>query len=201
MAKTEGQWLKFADFAREIGCTPANIYRYVKNHPEKLEPEVIKEGRFMVISPAGQEYIRSLMHPKTMSESAVAKEISRLQATLSFVDHKAATLSQELSETKQQLSAALFESGKVKHQLQLAEEAQAAHEVALADAKARADAAEEKAAQMAQEASERAQRDQETIRKLEKQLADEDAARAEAVARADALAKRGLIARIFNWEA
>jgi len=127
------EWLKIGDFARQVGCTPANIYRYAKAYPEELGPEMVKQGRFTVISPAGQDFIRSQMYPKTLSESASQEQVTKLMAALSAADHKAAELQQQLFVVEGERDKALLEAGQYQRALEASHEAEEAKDAEIQD--------------------------------------------------------------------
>ena len=134
-----GEWLKVGDFARLVGCTPANIYRYAKAYPNELGPEMVKHGRFTVISPQGQAWIRDQMYPKTLSEPAAAEQIQKLMAALSASDHKAAELQQRLSQVEGDLRQAQLDAAENQRLMLIAQEGEAAKKQELAAAQEKAE--------------------------------------------------------------
>lgn len=187
------KWLKIGDFAKEAGCTPANIYRYIKAYPDRLgSTEVVKQGRFTMISPEGQEFIREQMYPKTMSDSTVADELNRIRALLSYADHRNAAQAEELAALRSKNDVLQRELGEQQRLLAAStaeREAQEAHVQEVEETAAKASAEAQEATQARAAAEERAA----------EQAQRAEAAEARAAALEAELAKRdkaGLWARI-----
>lgn len=70
------------DFAQKMGCGVANVYKHIKQNQEELKGHIIKRGSKQFLDDNAQEFLQSLISPKTVmvEDQELLKELNRLRA-------------------------------------------------------------------------------------------------------------------------
>lgn len=172
--------IRVRDFAKEVGCTPQNIYLHLKNYATELEGHTAKDRRGTLLDEYAQEFIRGVMYPKELGDNALMAEVNDLRGKLFVATQEVARLTTENTVLAGERDRALLDAGEQQRLLQASSEDLAA--------------AREEAQKAIQEATEAAEREKATLAALEAEKAENEALKA----KYDALKKRNLLDRIFN---
>ena len=70
------------DFADEMGCSVANIYKHIKNNSKELENHVIKRGSKQFLDEEAQAFLKTLITPKSLviGDQELLDELNKLRA-------------------------------------------------------------------------------------------------------------------------
>ena len=94
--------IRVRDFAESCGCTPQNIYLHLKNYAAELEGHTIQgKGRQgILLDEYAQDFLRSIMYPKELSDNALMDEINKLRAVIVQASQENARLATMLAATE-----------------------------------------------------------------------------------------------------
>lgn len=147
--------IRVREFAQSCGCTPQNIYGHLRTYATDLEGHTFRgKGRQgVLLDNYAQDFLRSVMYPKEISDSSLMDEINQLREQLLKIGLKNTELATRLAEAEGERDRAMLEAGEHQRALLAAQDAEAAQKAELQ--KARQEASEE--ALRAQEAVQEAQ--------------------------------------------
>lgn len=135
-------WIKATDFARSMGCTPQNIHQRIAEHGEAMaghiDFEVRGKKKWRILDDFAQDYIRSVMNPKPLSDATLLQELTAVQQDLADVRTAYFKLGTEhvemaakLSQVEGERDRLKLENGQFQKLLATSEEAQKAQKEAL----------------------------------------------------------------------
>lgn len=129
--------IRVRDFADNCGCTPQNIYLHLKNYAQELEGHTIQgKGRQgILLDEYAQEFLRSIMYPKELTDSAVAQEIEQLRKALALASQENARLLARALSAEAERDKALLDAGENQRLLMASQRAQEAQSEELRQAK------------------------------------------------------------------
>lgn len=72
------------DFADEMGCSVANIYKHIKNNQKELDDHIIKRGSKQFLDEEAQAFLKTLITPKSLvvEDQELLDELNRLRAVV-----------------------------------------------------------------------------------------------------------------------
>lgn len=143
--------IRVSDFAKEVSCTPQNIYKHIRNYSNELEGHTQQSRRGLLLDDYAQEFIRGVMYPKELSTEAsrVMDDLNALRAEYLKLAAKHTELATQLAQTEGERDRALMEAGQSQKLLAASQEQQEQQAQELAAARQEAQDAL-KAAQEAQ---------------------------------------------------
>ncbi len=129
--------IRVRDFAENCGCTPQNIYLHLKNYSQELDGHTIQgKGRQgILLDEYAQEFLRSVMYPKELTDSAVAQEIEQLRKALALASQENARLLARALSAEAERDKALLDVGENQRLLMASQQAQEVQSEELRQAK------------------------------------------------------------------
>lgn len=181
--------VRVRDFAQRCGCTPQNIYGHLKTYAADLKGHTFQgKGRQgVLLDEFAQDFLKSVMYPKDLSENTLQIQINELRGQLMQAETEKLRLGSLLVQMEAERDRALIDNKQYQKLLKASEEAEEAKDKELDQVKA------DKAA-----AVEEAQNARKEVDQLHLDLEQEKALRAAAEAENQALKGRRLWERIIR---
>lgn len=168
--------IRVSDFAKEVGCTPQNIYKHIRNYAQELEGHTQGSRRGLLLDDEAQRFIRNVMYPKELSAEAsgVMEELNALRGEFLRLGAKHAELAAKLAQTEGERDRALLDVAQVQKALTASKEAEEAKAAELEQAnqdyeqaKEALEGMREEAHMRLQEAQAAEQREQEALQQAQ----------------------------------
>lgn len=148
-----GQLMRVRDFAQRCGCTPQNVYGHLRTYAEDLAGHTYQgRGRQgVLLDDYAQEFLRSVMTPREVADSALMDEINMLRGELLKAGMTNASLATKLANVEAERDRALLDAGQFQKQLTASREEEEARKLELEEAQFKLQEESDKAANLADE--------------------------------------------------
>ena len=133
--------MRVREFAAACGCTPQNIYGHLKTYAAELEGHTYQgKGRQGVMLDAfAQDFLRSIMYPKEISDNVLMEEMGELRRQLFELGMQHTQLATKLATTEAERDKAMLEAGQAQKALMAAQEAEEARVRELTEVRGKAE--------------------------------------------------------------
>lgn len=120
--------VKVRDFAQRCGCTPQNVYGHLRTYAADLEGHTYQgKGRQgILLDDYAQEFLRSVMYPKDLSENVLQVQINELRGQLMQAETERMRLGSKLIQVEAERDRALIDAGQYQKLLTASQEAEQA---------------------------------------------------------------------------
>lgn len=131
--------IRVSYFAKEVGCSPQNIYKHIRNYAQDLEGHLMESRRGLMLDEYAQEFIRGVMYPKELSAEAsgIQAELEAMRRDYFQLGKEHAALASRLAQVEGERDRALLEAGENQRLLLASKEAEEAKAQELATAQER----------------------------------------------------------------